>query len=345
MDNVQNGILIPAIPDSQWVNSDHIPFYREHTSKYSWGKTNSGNRQIGTGGTEKERFTAQLTIKKDGSKLPVFFIFKGALAPENGRLRSNTVMHELIHREADSNGNEYPPEDKAVLVCTPTANSNGNLTIDILKKVIFPAIGIDYGSRGGVLVDDFKGHSKDIVKDFTTSKKSGCDELPNDERYNLCEFQIMDGGITPCAQPIDAFIGKLVKGNYCESYDAYSLSAAINEKTGHPKPPSRQLCAQWVVDGFYKIPSELIRKAWTICGYQSKEDVDKEENNIGTVYRFSESDAIQTLVMAAGGSDYGEAIARYLKDPEYDVGTNNFIGDDDDNLDLEDDEGTWVQDS
>ena len=131
------------------------------------------------------------------------------------------------------------------MICNKTANSNGDLTIEILKEVIFPEIGIYEGNMGGVLVDDFKGHSKDIVKDFTTSFKSE-DMNENRERYNLCGFEIISGGITPNAQPIDAFIGKVFKGHYRDYYDMYMLSAPLNN-IQHPIAPSRQLCTEWVV--------------------------------------------------------------------------------------------------
>ena len=57
------------------------------------------------------------------------------------------------------------------------------------------------------------------------------------EKYNLCTFEIMTGGITPKAQPIDEFIGKFFKGHYRDRYDMYMLSAPLNQK-GQPISPS-----------------------------------------------------------------------------------------------------------
>ena len=169
---VKHGIVIPPIPDSRWCNTDHIPFTIECVGNYSWGERNSGRRQIQTAGYEKQRFTAQLSILKNGTKLPVYFIFKGATPTTDGtEPRRNSLAYEFKHRLSDSNDNPYPPEDKAVLTCAPKANSNQFLTKDILEKVIFPAIGINEGLRGGVLVDDFKAHSASVVKDFTTEKE------------------------------------------------------------------------------------------------------------------------------------------------------------------------------
>eukprot|EP00957_Ditylum_brightwellii_P081790 6222622-Ditylum_brightwellii.AAC.1 len=71
----------------------------------------------------------------------------------------------------------------------------------------------------------------------------------------------MGHGITPVAQPIDRFIGKIFKGMYREYHDSYMLSAPENDK-GQPMPSSRQLCAQWVVKVWEAISEESIEKAW-----------------------------------------------------------------------------------
>ena len=64
-----------------------------------------------------------------------------------------------------------------------------------------------------MLVDDFKGNSTDDVKNYVKSFKRDGDK---DVSYDLCSFIIMSGGITPKYQPIDAFVGKVFKGNLRE---------------------------------------------------------------------------------------------------------------------------------
>ena len=83
----------------------------------------------------------------------------------------NTVARGLIKRLPDIDGNEYPRREKIVFTYSKTANSTTDLTIDDLEKLIFRGIWIDYGHRGGVLVDDFKGHSTENVKNFAMGKK------------------------------------------------------------------------------------------------------------------------------------------------------------------------------
>ena len=100
-----------------------------------------------------------MSCTKDGGKLKPFVIFKAK--PPNGQRehRSNTVAHELKNRSQDHAGNSYPPEDKIYLTCNDTANSNWELTNEILKEVIFPKLDVFAGDRCAVLVDDSKCHS------------------------------------------------------------------------------------------------------------------------------------------------------------------------------------------
>ena len=86
--------------------------------------------------------------------------------------------------------------------------------MDCLRDVIFPEIGLLEGGRYGVLVDDFKGHSKPVLKKYMTSFLSGNDRKPEQERYRLCEWLIMASGITCKIQLIDMFLGKCFKVNY-----------------------------------------------------------------------------------------------------------------------------------
>ena len=50
------------------------------------------------------------------------------------------------------------------MTCSKKANSNGELIIDILQKVLFPNIGIFEVKSGGFIVDNLKDHSRYVVK-------------------------------------------------------------------------------------------------------------------------------------------------------------------------------------
>ena len=84
--------------------------------------------------------------------------------------------------------------------------------------------------------------------------------------------EIIPGGLTPAAQPLDKVINKVFKGHFRDLYDLYIMTAPVGN-TGNPQAPSRQLLATWVVKAWDLIPEELVRKSWTACGYKSEKDL------------------------------------------------------------------------
>ena len=87
----------------------------------------------------------------------------------------------------------------------------------------------------------------------------------------------MDGGITPKAHPLDVLINKVFKGFFRDLFKEWLLNAPTNPKTGHPLAPFSKLFAQWIVKAWAKVPKELVRKLWEVCGYKSTEDLINEE--------------------------------------------------------------------
>ena len=188
--------------------------YRDLSGNYYWGTKNCGNVPIATGGAEKEQFTVQLSCLKSGKKYIPMIIFKGYPLTE-WSIR-NSIEVEPRYRLLDNSGNYHPPEDKVYLTSTKSASSSCEATVDAIWDVILPGIRIQYGKICGVLMDDFKGNSKDGVKVFTRTFLSGDDITHVEKRYKLCEWCVMDVGITCEKQPIDKFPGKFSKGNYME---------------------------------------------------------------------------------------------------------------------------------
>ena len=173
-------------------------------------------------------------------------------------------------------------------------------------------------------MNDFKGHSRDVVKSLVRSYKN-VSNVSTENCYNLCAFEIMAGGITPKAQPIDAFLGKLFKGHYRNYYDNYMLNVPENSK-GHPMVPSRQLCAQWVVKAWNKVSVKLIQKSWEVCGYKNICDLENTESSVHDLVQY-ETNKIIRIIESVAGSD---ALYHFLN-LENKIGTpdddeNNMIG-------------------
>ena len=97
------------------------------------------------------------------------------------------------------------------------------------------------------MLDAFKGSFDKKVK-------------AHNANHTLLKCLMMDGGITPKAQPLDVLIKKVFKGFFREIFEEWLLNAQTNPKTGHPMAPSRQLLVQWIVKAWAKVPKELVWK-------------------------------------------------------------------------------------
>ena len=90
-----------------------------------------------------------------------------------------------------------------------------------------------YGNEGGwnlnredrPVMDEFRGHSAAIVKEFCKS-------------MSFFYPEIIPGGLTPVAQPLDKVINKVFKAYFRDLYDLCIITAPILPN-GSPKPPPR----------------------------------------------------------------------------------------------------------
>ena len=127
------------------------------------------------------------------------------------------------------------------------------------------------------MLDAFRGHFDKKVK-------------ANNANHPVLKWLMMDGGITPKAQPLDVLIKKVFKEFFRDLFEEWSLNAPTNPKTGHLLDPSSQLHAQWIVKAWYKVPKEPVWKSWEVCGYKSAEDLSKEEEMVSVaVINYSQS--------------------------------------------------------
>ena len=256
-------------------------------------------------------------------------IFKGAPAPAGKPCgRKNTITHEIYHKLKDKWGNAFPHRDKCYITCTKTANSSGEKTLDFLHEVYFPAVGAEDGTlveSCGLLLDAFRGHFASNVKEVT-------------EKLDNLTWLMMDGGITPKAQPLDVLINKIFKGFFRDLFEEWSLQAPVNPKTDHPLAPSRQLLAMWVVEAWDKVPVEIIQKAWVVCGYQSMEQLHKKSESSAIIdYTRRELGSMVEKICGQDGIDAWIDDAND-PDPEFPEDSDEEDGDKEDG-DEDDDDG------
>ena len=235
----------------------------------------------------------------------------GSPAPAGSKCGgANTITYEIKNRLPDKNGLHYPPRDQVYMTCSKTANSNADLTVLYEKKVLFPTAGVtdidNFEHRIGALCGDFKGHSAAECKSFN---------LGTEERKKMLRWEVMKGGITPVGQPLDKVVNRVFKGFLKDLYDLWLLTAPVNEKTGAPVPPSRQQCANWVVEAWDKVSEELCAKAWTACGYKTKQQLASENETVLAPYTKEQVNKMVAEVVGANAYITMQDLALVDPDP------------------------------
>ena len=67
----------------------------------------------------------------------------------------------------------------------------------------------------------------------------------------------LDGGITPVAQSQDIAPNAIVKHHPRKRYDVYAIEAPI-DRQGYIKAPTRDMIAQWVLEGWGAVTAKTI---------------------------------------------------------------------------------------
>ena len=81
------------------------------------------------------------------------------------------------------------------------------------------------------------------------------------------------------------------------------MNAPTNPKTGHPLAPSYQLLAQCIIKAWAKVPKELVRKSWEVCGYKSTEDLSNDEETASFAFINYSQEQLGTMIENIAGDD------------------------------------------
>lgn len=210
-------------------NADETPIYFDMPVNYTVAKKGSKQVSIKTAGYEKQRITAMLCATADGKKLPPYLIFKRKTVPKN----------------------EVFPKDVII-----RAQPKGWMTEELMKDWI----DVVWNKRPGAMLqpksllvlDAFKGHTTDPVKNALKKKKS--------------DIGIIPGGMTSQLQPLDVCLNKPVKDYIKQEYNKWLSNDDLPlTATGKVKRASASTIAQWVSIAWKRIPEEMVRKSFKKC--------------------------------------------------------------------------------
>ena len=96
---------------------------------------------------------------------------------------------------------------------------------------------------------------------------------------------------------------KVFKVFFRDLSEEWSLNVPTNQKTGHPLDPSSQLLVQGIFKAWAKVPKELVRKSWEVCGYKSTEDLSNEEETASVAVINYSQERLGTMIENISGDD------------------------------------------
>ena len=175
-------------------------------------------------------------------------MFKGASFNSTRECRRRTVAHELLNRLEKNLANLYPPAEKKYI----QLRTNWVILVDFQQRVFqeilhFLRLKFEEGNRDGVLLDNFKGYSMDVVKTYIESLKRGDSRKDKESECNLIDFCIIGSRIILKSKPSDLFLGEIIKG-FCRDFrSTFMLDTPVDPMIDYLFVSSHYFCATWVV--------------------------------------------------------------------------------------------------
>ena len=258
-----------------------------------------GQKEIGvkTGGKEKTRITAVLTVLADGSKLPPLLIFKGQPSSSNKSRPANNIEREFENYK-DKKGYAYPR-------CRLRRGPKAWHSQRVFDNQWIPQV---WRQRPGRLSREHGYRQPDTLlawDDYTVHKTAASTEAMAESNTTLF---LVPGGLTPKLQPCDGLVNKLFKAHMSRLDDDHMSSPEVGrDKNGYPEAPSRGLLARWVKKSWGGRSADGIRARWKKAGllpFDGSEDEAWANKELGADAQGKPLDADDSA--AAAGADQSE---------------------------------------
>ncbi len=194
------------------------------------------------GGTSSARFTLAVTVAMDGTKLPLFVIFKGV---PGGRVENSlpTILSEVVigyvHRKGWMD----------------------NRTMSIWYDNVFKPYVSECTGHSGLLLDDFKCH-----------KNSDLQEAMDEDNANL---YMIPPHYTGLLQPCDVGINKPLKDRLKKRVSAWRREKHASLQPGQLLPSrTKKEIVRWLKAIWEEFPIQIVKNSFRGSGYFFEDTID-----------------------------------------------------------------------
>jgi DDE superfamily endonuclease len=249
------GGTLSDVHDSLFVNMDETAVFYESSPTTTINAKGENTISIRCTGSNSKRMTVCVSCAYDGTKLPLFLVFKGKAG---ARIEKN-LQNEL---------------GDGVIACCQEKGWMDERTSKIWIEKIWKPYVTGKGSSF-LLLDEYKCH---MQKSFVNS----INDLGT-------EVDFIPGGYTCMLQPCDVGINKPLKNSFTNQYMKWTIDKYKDLGPGEKvKAPSRKEVADWITKAWEGITSETIQKTYKHIGYETKKErnVEIEEiiENVNEMY-------------------------------------------------------------
>jgi len=219
------------------ANANETAIYLDMPPNYTMEKKGVKEVLLKTTGCEKLRLAVMLAATADGRKLPPLLILKRKTLPKS----------------------EVFPKDVIV-----RAQEKGWLMLECLKIVLVHRPRAFLNQPSMLVLDAFKGHLTDSVKNQLRKKKT--------------ELVVIPGGMTSVLQPMDVSINKPFKDRLSHQYLTWIADPARElTETGKIKCAASSEVARWVSAAWKAILESIIIRSFKKCCISNALDRSKDD--------------------------------------------------------------------
>lgn len=230
----KSGGAYETVPSSRFVNMDETAVFFEAKPKSTVHMIGDNTVSVRCTGSNSRRMTVCVSVACDGTKLPLFVIFKGQ---PNGK----------IEKDLDN----ILPEN--VFGCCQSKGWMDERSMKIWTDLVWKPYVADY-ERSVLLLDDFSCHKQDCLLEIMESVGTHVELIP--------------GGYTCVLQPCDVGVIRSLKNGIRKHYMEWASAKYLTVDTRSSLPaPNKREVSLWTLNSFNAISEECVRATFDHIGF------------------------------------------------------------------------------